>query len=97
MHDMGNAFIRFDLDQDMHMVLHDGHLMDIPPVERTGFVEETFEADGYFPDEDSFSIFRYPHQVDFQTMLGMSSRPIASLSHTLQYATERSLRSTQSC
>src|SRR5258708_4148250 len=95
MYHMGNTFVRFDLDQNMHMILHDGHLMDIPLVKGACFIKELFEADGYFADKDPFSIFRYPHEVDFQTMLRMCSSPIASLSHTLQYAAEQSLRPTE--
>ena len=86
---MGHALVRLDLDQDMHMVLHDRHLVDIPPVQGARLVEQFPQADGHFAEEHPPAIFRYPYEMYFETMFRMGSRPVYPFLHTLKYATDR--------
>jgi hypothetical protein len=57
----------------MNMILLNAHLTDPPPVYSTGFVHKSLEADGYFPSQDPFPIFRYPYQMILKPMFGMRS------------------------
>jgi len=65
------------------MVLLDTQLTDPPSVHPTCFVQQPFQAGGYFASQYAPTIFRYPYQVVLQAVFRMGSGAIFSHSQIM--------------
>jgi hypothetical protein len=65
------------------MVISDTQLTDPPPIHSTCFVQQPFQADGYFAPQYAPAIFRYPYQVVLQTVFRMGASAVFSHSQIM--------------
>ena len=76
LYDLSYTFAWLDLYENMHMIRLNIDFAYQPLVQPAGIIQQLLEAADYFAAKHSLPIFWDPHEMDLQTMLCVTSRPV---------------------
>jgi hypothetical protein len=77
--DCRDALRRTDLDEQMHMVVLDRQLMDLPVLDLGGLAQQGVKARGHGTDQHTPPVLGNPHKMHLQAVLGMGVGPVSRI------------------